>query len=66
MPDMNGKELSKRFKEISPDINVLFASGYVDNNVANSGELQKNINFLQKPYSINILLKKIREILDKK
>lgn len=64
MPDMNGKELAKKIKEISPDIDVLFASGYVDNNVIESGELEKNINFLQKPYSINMLLKKVREILD--
>ena len=35
MPDMNGKELSKRIKEFSPGINVLFTSGYVDNNVFN-------------------------------
>ena len=46
MPDMNGKELSKKLKEILPDVNVLFASGYVDNNVIDSGELEKNINQL--------------------
>jgi PAS domain S-box-containing protein len=64
MPDMNGKELSVKLKEIFPDVIVLFASGYADNHVVQSGELDKNINFLQKPYSIKILLKKIREILE--
>jgi PAS domain S-box-containing protein len=65
MPDMNGKELSERIKEISPNICILFASGYADNYIINSGELDKNINFLQKPYSINMLLKKVREVLDR-
>jgi len=64
MPDMNGKELSQKLKKIIPELYILFASGYVDNNLLKSGELDKNINFLQKPYSINVLLKKIRKILD--
>jgi len=66
MPDMNGKELSQQLVKLLPKVFVLFASGYVDDNVLKQGELDKNINFLQKPYSINILLKKLRQIFDSK
>jgi len=66
MPDMNGRELSLRLKEVLPGVDILFASGYTDNHLIHSGALAEDINFLQKPYAIKNLTGKIREILDKK
>jgi DNA-binding NtrC family response regulator len=65
MPDMDGRELSEKIKEKSPDIDVLFVSGYANNHIVHSGGLEKDINFLQKPFSVHSLLQKVREILDK-
>lgn len=64
MPDMNGKELSKEISKIHPGIDILFASGYTDNHLVHSGELEKDVNFLPKPYTAQKLLKFVRMILD--
>jgi two-component system, cell cycle sensor histidine kinase and response regulator CckA len=63
MPDMNGKELSDNVLKLYPEMNILFTSGYTDDHLANSGELNINVNFLQKPFSVHALLLKIKEIL---
>ncbi|MGM0417930.1 MAG: PAS domain S-box protein [Thermodesulfobacteriota bacterium] len=64
MPDMNGKKLSEKIKKIYPEINTLFMSGYTANVIAHHGVLEKNINFINKPFSKTDLSSKIREILD--
>ncbi len=65
MPEMNGKELSDKIKDIVPEMKVLYASGYTDNHIVHSGELEKDIEFLQKPYSVKGLLTKTRLLLDR-
>ena len=64
MPDMNGKELSENVLKLLPDIKVLFTSGYTDNHLVSSGELQEDVNFLAKPYTAKSLLTFIRKILN--
>ena len=65
MPEMNGKELALEVGKILPEIRVLFTSGYTEDHIVNSGSLDRGIYFLQKPYSIQTLAKKVREVLDK-
>jgi CheY-like chemotaxis protein len=64
MPEMGGKELADRFKMFWPETKVLFTSGYTDHHIVHSGTLNKGINFIQKPYSIESLSLKIREVLE--
>ncbi len=64
MPDMNGKELSEKIYALLPDIQVLFVSGYTDDHIVHSGELEKGVNFLQKPYTVRNLLQKIKAVLN--
>ena len=64
MPKLNGKELIEKIRENYPDVKVLFISGYTDNHIVHDGLLEKDINFVQKPFSITALRKKIRQILD--
>jgi PAS domain S-box-containing protein len=64
MPEMGGKELVDKMKKLIPDIKVIFTSGYTDSHIVHSGVLDENINFLHKPYSVQVLAKKVREILD--
>ncbi len=66
MPDMNGQELSQQIKKLYPGSKILFTSGYTDNHIENSGEIDKEIEFLQKPFTVISLLNKIRFILSKK
>jgi len=63
MPEMNGKELYEVIHRISPDINVLFMSGYTNEIIAQHGVLEEGIVFIQKPFTIHALASKIREAL---
>ena len=65
MPEMNGKELAIEVEKILPNIRVLFTSGYTEDHIANSGSLEREVNFLQKPYSIQTLASKVREVIEK-
>jgi two-component system cell cycle sensor histidine kinase/response regulator CckA len=64
MPKMSGKELADRLKSLRPDLKVVFTSGYTDNAIVRHGVLEAGVNFLQKPFSMATLGRKIREVLD--
>ena len=65
MPDMGGGETYDKLKEINPDVKVLLSSGYSINGQATE-ILDRGCNgFIQKPFNMADLSKKIREILDK-
>lgn len=64
MPKMNGKELTERIEKIKPDIKVLYMSGYTGDFIVNRGILEDDVHFLQKPFSVNSLASKVREVLD--
>ncbi len=64
MPDMGGRELAERMQELRPGVKVLFTSGYTDDSKLIEGVIEKNLPFLQKPYSVSDLTSKLRNILD--
>jgi|WetSurMetagenome_2_1015567.scaffolds.fasta_scaffold00050_17 two-component system, cell cycle sensor histidine kinase and response regulator CckA len=63
MPGMNGRELSEQMTNLHPEIKILFCSGYTNNIIVRNGVIDKSINFIGKPYSMQALAGKIREIL---
>jgi signal transduction histidine kinase/ActR/RegA family two-component response regulator len=65
MPGLSGPDLVNRIREKSPDIRVIFISGYTDNVVLRHGILEGEVDFLEKPYTIERLARKIREVLDR-
>ncbi len=64
MPEMDGYELSETVAHLYPNIKIQLASGFSDNKEIN--ETSKNLQtaLLQKPYSIEVLLKSVRNLLD--
>jgi len=64
MPEMGGKELAEIIKKIQPSMKILFTSGYTDNHLVHNGTLEDEINYLQKPYSLQSISYEIRNILD--
>ncbi len=66
LPIMTGLEEYKRLKEITPDINIIFASGFIDPDIKSELMIAGGQFFLQKPYVADEILKIIREALDKK
>lgn len=65
MPGMNGRELSQSLLEIRPGLKCLFMSGYTADVIAHRGILDSGVNFIQKPFAIETLAAKVREIMDK-
>ncbi len=65
MPGMSGRKLVDRLKVIHPEIKVLYMSGYTDNAILHHGILEPGTNFIQKPFTIDGLARKVREALDK-
>ncbi len=63
MPDMNGMELRDRILEVNPAIRVLFMSGYTPSVILNHGVLKKGVHFIQKPFTIEDLGKRVEEVL---
>jgi two-component system cell cycle sensor histidine kinase/response regulator CckA len=65
MPGMSGRRVAERIKEIHPEMKALFMSGYKDNAILHHGILEPGLNFLQKPFNVEDLARKVREVLDK-
>jgi len=63
MPDMNGGEVYDRLKEINPDIKVLLSSGYSMDSEAKDVLTRGCDGFIQKPFSLNVISRKLREII---
>ncbi len=64
LPQMSGRELAERLRSLRSDMKVLYMSGYTENAIVNNGILKDNVGFIQKPFKVNVLVQKIREILD--
>ncbi len=64
MPQMNGRELAERLIKMRPGIKVLYTSGYTQNIIAHHGVLDDGIQFVAKPYSLDSLTARVREVLD--
>ncbi len=64
MPHMNGRELYERVMPLRPAMKVIFMSGYTDDVISQQGVLEPGLHFLQKPFTTDALLTKLREVID--
>jgi CheY-like chemotaxis protein len=63
MPGMSGRELAQRVTSARPEIKVLFLSGYTEDAIIHQGVLEPGTTFLQKPFTLQALSRKVREVL---
>lgn len=63
LPEMNGRELYQKLVAIHPGSKVLYMSGYTNNVIVHHGILEEDIAFLQKPFTVLNLTRKVREVL---
>lgn len=66
MPEMSGSETFAQLKTINPDVRVLLSSGYSINGQASNLLKQGCSGFIQKPFNLLELFKKVREVLENK
>ena len=64
MPDITGKEVADRMRELRPGTRVLYMSGYPGDVIARKGVLDRGVMYLAKPFTIEGLASKVREALD--
>ena len=64
LPQMDGRRLFEALSSVRPGLKVLYVSGYTENFIVHHGVLDKGLHFMQKPFNINRLAGKVREILD--
>lgn len=63
MPGMNGKDLFDLAFAKNPGLKVLYMSGYMDNEISRCGVLDEGVQFIQKPFSAQALVAKVRDSL---
>ena len=63
LPGMSGRELAERLKPVRSELKVLFTSGYTDDAVVRRGVLDHSIAFVQKPFTPDVLARRVREVL---
>jgi YesN/AraC family two-component response regulator len=65
MPGISGSELAKSLGLLLPKMKVLYMSGYTDNAIVHHGVLEEGVNYIQKPFTVDALARKVREVLDR-
>lgn len=66
MPRMNGTKVAESVKALRPEIEVLYMSGYTDDAIVHHGVLEAGTNFIEKPFTADGLISKVRETLNKR
>ncbi len=66
LPKMSGRALATRLSALRPDMRILFMSGYTDDAIGQHGVLDRGVDFLQKPFQVTVMVRKVREVLDKR
>ena len=64
MPGIKGPELYGSLASVHPEMKVLYMSGYTEDAIALHGVPEKGMNYIQKPFSMEGLTQKVREVLD--
>jgi two-component system cell cycle sensor histidine kinase/response regulator CckA len=64
MPRLSGGEVARQVSQVRPGIGVLFISGYTNHPVLQEPLAQGNMAALAKPFTLSVLARKVREVLD--
>jgi signal transduction histidine kinase len=60
---MNGRQVADAARELRPELKVLFITGYAENAVVGNGRLDKGMQVIAKPFEMDVLARRIRELV---
>jgi signal transduction histidine kinase len=63
MPVIGGLELARKVSAARPDVKVLYVSGYSESDISEQGVLEAELEFLEKPFTPQELIRKVRNVL---
>jgi signal transduction histidine kinase/CheY-like chemotaxis protein len=66
MPEVSGRELADQLRQTRRDMTLLYMSGYTEDTIVHHGVMTSDVGFLQKPFTPDLLLRKVREMLDRR
>jgi two-component system, cell cycle sensor histidine kinase and response regulator CckA len=66
LPGINGRNTSEKLSELRPALRTLYTSGYTADVIGKQGIVEHGIDLISKPYTTQLLLSKVRSILDRK
>lgn len=64
LPGLNGRQVADQARETRPDLKILFMTGYAENAMASKGFLGTNMALITKPFTMEALTTRIREIIE--
>ena len=64
MPEVNGAKLAMEARRRRPDLKILFTTGYTRNAVVHNGVLDPGVELIGKPFTIEELAAKVRNVID--
>jgi DNA-binding response OmpR family regulator len=65
MPGLSGRELAIRLASLRPETRVIYMSGYTDDAITRHGVLEAGLVYIQKPFTPDLIARKVREVLDR-
>ena len=63
LPGMNGRQLADAIRSTRPNLKILFITGYAENAVLNHGHLEAGMHVITKPFAMETLASRIRQLL---
>ena len=64
MPGLSGHDLAERLATLRPETRVIYMSGYTDDAITRHGMLEPGLAYVQKPFTPDVIARKVREVLD--
>jgi two-component system, cell cycle sensor histidine kinase and response regulator CckA len=66
LPGQNGRDLANDLRIVCPNLRIIFISGYPENAVTEHGIQEDGMFYLPKPFSLQALTRKVRQVLEEK
>jgi CheY-like chemotaxis protein len=60
---MNGRQMADAARQSRPDLKVLFITGYAESSTVRDGHLDQGMSVMSKPFPVEVLAARVREMI---